>query len=176
MTNVIPEVGDTLYSNALTMLATAVAAYLILYAISYIFFTSQISVPFPKIFDILGAGFLGFSAGFLLWSFACLLISITPLSQQPMVKKIDFAGQFQRINMPYLSWWCDRVNMVVSRQNSTTSTEQTISTLLGDFERKAHEKATKQAEPNEPAGPDTKTGIPEKYRLSLPPEDGAKDI
>ncbi|MBA7663537.1 hypothetical protein ES703_71582 [subsurface metagenome] len=158
--DIVPSAGDTLYGNALCMLATAIGSFLILHAISYTFLTGQFSVPFQKIFDTLGTGFLGFLAGFLVWSFVGLLIYTTPISQQPIVKEIGFGSQFQQTNVGYISWWCNLVNSVVASQDKKYTTEQVISGLLKNAESKVQGKTAKKAEPNEPAAPgDVETGI-----------------
>jgi len=152
--DIVPAAGGTLYSNALIMTAIAIASFLILHSVSYIFLTSQFSVSFPKIFNTLGAGLLGFLAGFLVWSFVSLLIFITPISQNTFVKEIGFGSQFEQTNMPYISRWCNLVNTVVSRQDHEVTSEQAISGLLKSAESKAPvETAEQQTEPNEPAEP-----------------------
>jgi len=154
---IVPAAGSTPYSNALTMLAIAIASFAILHGVSYIYFTGQFSVSFPKVFNVLAAGFLGFLAGFLVWSFACLLICVTPISQQPIVKGLGFGGQSQQTNVSYISWWCNLVHKVVSSQDNKISAEEAINDLLESTEKKTREKAGDDAaEPNEPAGADVK--------------------
>ncbi len=150
---IVPVPGDMSYNNALCMIAVAVAAFLILHGISYIFLTGQFSVSFPKVFDILGSGFLGFLAGLLVWGFVGLLIYTTPISQNPIVKQIGFSSQFEQCSMPVISWWCNLVNKVVSNQENGYTTEQAISEMLKKAEKKSPPKPVKQAEPNEPAEP-----------------------
>jgi len=156
---------DAPYSNAVAMIATAIGTFLVLHSISYTFLTGQFTVSFPKILDTLGTGFLGFLAGFLVWSFVSLLIYITPISQQPIVKEMGFDSQFEQTNAPYISLWCNLVNTVVSRQDNEHSTEQVISELLKSTEKKALDKTDKQAvpfEPNKPPEPnDVKISISE---------------
>ena len=72
--DVVPMPGDAKYNDAITVIAIGIVAFLILHAISYVFFTGQFNVSCPKIFDILGAGFLGCLAGYLVWSFVILLV------------------------------------------------------------------------------------------------------
>jgi hypothetical protein len=151
---VVPAAGDTSYSSALIMSATAITSFLILHGISYTFLTGQFSVSFPKIFNTLGTGFLGFLAGFLVWSFASLLISTTPISQDTFVKGIGFDTQFEQTNMPYISWWCNLVNTVVSSQDSEHTAKEAISELLKKEETAVQDKP---AEPN-----DVETGTTEK--------------
>lgn len=171
--DIVPATGGTPYGNALTMIATAIGVFLILHGISYVFFTSQFSFSFPKIFNTLGAGFLGFLAGFLVWSFVSLLIYITPISQNTFIKDIGFGNQFEQTNMPVICWWCDLLNRVVSRQDNVVTGEQVISGLLKSAGSKAPPQTSEQAEPNEPAEPnDVETDIIEEYepgRMGLTP-------
>jgi hypothetical protein len=167
----IPAVGDTPYSNALTMAAVALASFLILHGISYTFLTGQFNVSFPKVFDTLGTGLLGFLAGFLVWSFLSLLIYITPASQNTFVKEIGFTDQFQQTSVLYISRFCNLVNAVVSSQDNEYSAEQTISKLLKGPESKARKKTPEKPKPVEPAKPsDAETGITEQEQLGPPPE------
>ncbi len=158
--NIVPAVRDTAYNNALTMLATAIGSFLILHGISYTFLTGQFTVPFPKVFDTLGTGFLGFLTGFLVWSFVSLVICITPISQNSFVKGIGFGTQFEQTNVGYISWWCNLVNSAVSSQDNERTTQQALSGLLKNAESRVQGKTAEKAEPNEPAAPgDVETGI-----------------
>jgi len=167
----IPAVGDTPYNNALAMVAVALAAFLILHGISYTFLTGQFNVSFPKVFDILGTGFLGFLAGFLVWSFLTLLIYITPVSQNTFVKGIGFTDDFQKTSVSYISRFCNLVNAVVSSQDNKDSAEQTISKLLKGAEPKARTKTLEKPKLVKPAKPsDAETSITEQEQLGPPPE------
>lgn len=173
----IPAVGDTPYSNVLTMATVAVASFLILHGISYTFLTGQFNVSFPKVFDTLGTGFLGFLAGFLIWSFLTLLIYITPASQNTFVKEIGFTDQFQQTSASYISRFCNLVNVIVSSQDNEYSAEQTISKLLKGAESKAREKTPQKPEPVKPAKPsDAETGITDQNHPGPPPEIDIEDI
>jgi len=167
----IPAVGDTPYSNALTMIAIALASFSILHGISYTFITSQFKVSFPKIFDTLGAGFLGFLAGFLVWNFVSFLIFITPISQDTFVRGIGFNDEFQQSNVSVICRWCDLVNRVVSSQDSEISSEQAVSGLLKSAEPELQVEPAEEAEPN-----DVEADVSEEERLGLPPETGVEDF
>lgn len=181
--DIIPAAGNMPYSNALTTAALVIACFLILHGISYIFFTSQFSVVFPRVFNTLGSGFLGFLAGFLVWSLVSFLICIMPISQNTFVKGIGFDSQSQQTNISYLRWWCDLVNTMVSSGDSEVSSEQAISELVKSVEKKARARTVgriKPAEPNkpaEPAGPNDIENSPiEKDRLGLLPNVDVEDI
>jgi len=129
-------------------------AFLILHAISYVFFTGQFNVSCPKIFDILGASFLGCLAGYLVWSFVILLICITPISQQPIVKKMGLHTQLEQANVPYICWWSNFVNKVVSSEEDRVTCKDAVNQLIEDAKEKATPKPVKEpADPNEPAEP-----------------------
>ncbi|MGA1979330.1 MAG: CvpA family protein [Sedimentisphaerales bacterium] len=167
----IPAVGDTPYSNVLTMVAVALASFLVLHGISYTFLTGQFNVSFPKVFDTLGAGFLGFLTGFLVWSFLTLLIYITPASQNTFVKEIGFTDQLQQTSVSYISRFCNLVNAVVSSKDNKYSAEETIDKLLKGAISKSQKKTPEKPEPVKPTKPtDAKTSIIKQEQLGPPPE------
>jgi hypothetical protein len=144
---------DVAYSKTLTVLATAVACFLILNSISYTFITGQFRIPFPKIFDVVGAGLFGFLAGFLVWSFTSLLIMTTPIAGNNFVREIGFEPKVQQANISYVSWWCNTVNKIVSSQSSKQTTQQAINWLLESNKPKAKGSVAGTREPNKPAEP-----------------------
>jgi predicted PurR-regulated permease PerM len=164
----ISAVGNTSYSNALAMVVIALASFLILHGISYTFLTGQFNVSFPTVFDTLGAGLLGFLAGFLVWSFLSLLIYITPVSQNTFVREIGFKDEYQHTSVSYVSRICNLVNVVVSSQENRNTTEETIGKLI---ERAKTKKTVEESEPVEPATPkDAETSVKEEEELGPPPE------
>jgi hypothetical protein len=167
----VPAVGDTPYSNALTMLVIAGGSFLILQGISYTFLTGQFNISFPKAFDTLGSGILGFLAGYLVWSFVALLIYITPVSQNAFIKEAGFKEEFQQTSVSYICRFCNLVNAIVS-QDKENSAEQTISKLLKGGESKEQEKAVEKPEPVKPdtKPSDVKTGTTDQNLPGPPPE------
>jgi len=150
VSNIIPA-GTTAYGKTLTVLAIAVACFLILHGISYTFITGQFSIPFPKIVDVVGAGLLGFLAGFLIWSFAGLLIMTTPITKNAFAKQIGFDTEVQQTNASYVSWWCNLVNKIVSSEDNKQTPQQAIGWLMESS--KAKPPVAKTSEPNKPAEP-----------------------
>ena len=148
--DVIPAAGDTAYGTALTLTVLAVGTFLILFAISYIFLTGQFSVAFPKVFDILFAGILGFLAGALIFSFAALIITATPISQNRLMSKIGFNAQSQRSNIEYISRWCDLIHLAVSSPDHDTTAKQTINALLSSEQPRPPGETGNQLEPSKP--------------------------
>jgi len=163
----IPAVSDTPYTNALTMLAIAIASFAILQGITYTFLTGQFKVSFPRIFNTLGTGFLGFLAGFLIWNFVSFLIFITPISQDTFMKGFGFKEQFRQSNVSYLSGWCNLVNTVVSSRDGKITSEEAISGLLKSTEPEAKIKPAERVEPTEPE---------EEVRPGPPPEADVEDM
>lgn len=133
----VPAAGDTAYGNAMMLLVLAGAIFAILYVISLTFLTGQFKVSFPKIFDNLGAGILGFLAGLLVWSFVVLLISATPFGKSDTAESFGFGPT----NNPYLCWWCDLVNTAAASDDGL-SAEEAVALLIEDAEEKR--------DPNEP--------------------------
>jgi hypothetical protein len=125
-----PVAGDVPCCNALALTFTATGAFLILYGITYIFLTGQFKVSFPKLFDIIFAGIIGFFAGTLVFSFIILIITATPVSQNRFAQKIGFNRQSQQSNISYICRWSDLVNSVVSSPENYLTSEQTLDQLL----------------------------------------------
>ena len=172
----VPAIGDAPCCDALSIFGTAIAAFLVLHGVSYTFLTGQFSIPFPRVFDTLGAACLGFGIGFLIWSFISLVICITPVSQNPIMKGIGFGSQqFEQTNAPYLYWCCDLVNAVVSEQKTQDATKQAVSELFKSFEKAVHAKTAKPVKPAKPLKPvEVKPSI-EEQRVP-PPEIDFEDI
>ncbi len=146
----VPAVADSAYSNALVVLLIFVAAYAILTGLSYIFFTSQFDVPFPVILDYIGSGIIGFFNGLLLWSFLCLLISLTPLGQNEILTSYGFGNNFQASNITYINKFITPVNSLVSSRSSLLSTNQVFKDLIKPPEIKRPVKPSRPTFTNEP--------------------------
>jgi len=128
--DLVPDAANTSYCNALVLAVTAVAAFLVLYGFTYVFYTSQFKVMFPRVFEVIFAGVLGFLTGFLVLSFAALVITATPVSHNQFISQMGFNRDSQRANISYVCWWCDRVNSIVSLPDSKVTTNQIVSQLL----------------------------------------------
>jgi len=120
------------YGRTLAVLTAGVGTFLILHGISYVFLIGQFEVTFPRGFNTLVAGLLGFLAGFMIWSFAVLVVCTTPFSERAFVKEIGLDGRtFEEAKMqPYLVWWCSLVNKIVASGDSKADTAQVIRDLL----------------------------------------------
>ncbi|MGA2173152.1 MAG: hypothetical protein ABSG82_09140 [Sedimentisphaerales bacterium] len=167
------------YCRTLAVLAAGVGTFLVLHGISSAFLLGQFEVTFPRLLNTLGAGLLGLMAGFLVWSFAALVVYTTPFSENASVKEVGFnSKQFKEAKIqPYLVWWCNFVDKFVALENGgTTSAENTIKDLM--TKPKPAQKsvmtigANKPADANEPNQP-TDMNEPNKphspHRLSPAP-------
>ena len=144
----IPATGETVYGYCLTMAATATGCFALLSGITYVFLTGQFKVNFPKAFDVLGAGVIGFVTGLLAWSFFVLLLSVTPLDRSDWTRSIGVGSETQHAHIKYTSWWCDLVGGVTMPSDARISTEQMIAQIAERIMQ-----ARRTAEPHEPEEP-----------------------
>lgn len=167
--DVVPEAKNMPCCNALALLALAIGSYLILYGITYIFLTGQFKVSFPKIFDILFTGVLGFLAGFLVLSFIALLITTTPISQNRFARQVGLNRNSQQANITYICWWCDLVNSIVSSPDTKITSEQAIEQLLNNTQQKRLNKTDEENRLNTPVEPNELTiSMNERHQLYTP--------
>ena len=148
----IPASKDTPYCNALCMIATGIGCFAVLHGMSYTFLTGQFKMPFPKAFDIVFAGLLGFLSGFLVLSFAVLVFAASPIAQNRFLTELGLSKESQQANISYVAWWCDRVNSLVALQGNDNAPQQAIKSLL-DSATKPQPGSNKlpAREPNTPA-------------------------
>ena len=145
----VPAANDTLYCNALTLTVTAIGTFLVLFGITYVFLTGQFKVKFPKVFEILFAGLLGFLIGFLVLSFAAFVVTVTPVSQNRFISQIGFNKHSQQANISYICMWCDLVNKVAASPGKKITCESIMDELIKSAEQKESDKANEPAESND---------------------------
>lgn len=138
--DIIPEASDIPCSNALALAVLGVGTFFVLYGITWVFLTGQFKVSFPKSFDILLAGVLGFLAGFLVLSFAAFVITITPISQNRFVRQVGLNKNSRQANISYICFWCDLVNSIVSSPDTKLTSKQAVENLLNETQSKTPEK------------------------------------
>jgi ABC-type xylose transport system permease subunit len=119
------------YSKALSLLATATGTFLILQGIAYVLLIGQFEVTFPRAVNTIGSGLMGFIAGFLVCSFATLIICTTPFSQQQYVKELGLDTKtFEETKMQScLVGLCKFMDTFVA-SGDPVSVEKTIKELL----------------------------------------------
>lgn len=127
-----PAAVNGQYGKALSLLAMGTGTFLILQGIAYVLLIGQFEVAFPKAVNVIGSGLMGFIAGFLVCSFATLVICATPFSQQQYVKELGLDTKtFEEAKMQsYLVWWCKFMDTFVASGNDTVGVEKTIKDLL----------------------------------------------
>jgi len=112
--------------------------------------TGQFKVSFPKVFDIIGTGVLGFLLGFLIWSFVSLVVSASPIGQKAFARDIGFGDKFEQAQGPYVCWWCDLVNAATAAAETRHPAKESISRLLEKAGEKRGDDVPGQADPNIP--------------------------
>ncbi|MBN1806673.1 MAG: CvpA family protein [Sedimentisphaerales bacterium] len=135
--------------EALVLLIVAVGSFLILHGITYILFTSQFNVPFPKIFDVLFAGLLGFLGGFIVLSFAALIIFITPLGKYAAINKESVKN-----NMKSACWLLDGIHSIVSGSENEPDSSVVIEQILSKSQPNTQNINIQQEDSDKPAQPD----------------------
>lgn len=138
------------YGVALSMLVLAGGCFAILHGLSYVFLTGQFNIPFPRIFEIVLSGVLGFMAGFLILSFAAIVLTTTPLARQEIVSSIGFNEQSQRANISCLARCCDLVHAVAGFESSKETTGTAIHRLLDIQRDQRTRREVRKADANEP--------------------------
>jgi uncharacterized membrane protein required for colicin V production len=156
----IPGAGDTALCNVLAMITTAAAVFLILHCISYSLMVGQFTVTFPRIIGTLGSALLGFVAGFLIWSFLCLLVFVSPASQDQTMQQMGFDSKSCQTATSYVSWWCNLVHRIAAPAGSTVTSQEAIENLLQVAEKQAQEK---EAGPNDANEPTSSKGAGDLY-------------
>jgi len=151
--DLVPDAANTSYCNALILAVTGVGAFLVLHGLTYVFYTSQFKVTFPRVFDVIFAGTLGFLTGFLVLSFAALVITATPVSNNQFLSNVGFNRDSQRANISYVCWWCDMVNSIVSLPDSEVTTNEIVSQLLSSQSPNTSPTLDKQTEQDNPGQP-----------------------
>jgi hypothetical protein len=160
-----PE-GAGSYMTALSMVVLAGACFAILHGLSFVFLTGQFSVPFPRVFDILLSGALGFVVGFLILSFVALIVTTTPLAQMDLVSTVGFSPESMHTNISCIAWWCDRVHSVAGFKADGWATTAAIGQLL---EKPAHAESVSTTAPpdaNKPPEPSHPKALPSRASLT----------
>jgi len=126
----LPAATTTPYGYAMTFVCIAIATLFVVYGICFACLTGQLRVEFPKVFDTIMAGVLGFDAGFLVLSFVSFTFCLTPLSQSAFSKEYGLSAESQRTNIHYLCWSCDLLHSFIASRDGPSSSELAVGTLL----------------------------------------------
>ena len=124
----------------LTLAGLVVGSFILLYGISYLLFTGQFKIAFPKVVDLPLSALIGFGAGLLIVSFLALLLSITP---SPWVETILGQGTLET-HTATLRSSCDRIHRFVRAGEPAVETGKILAWLAD---------SKKAGEGRPPAGP-----------------------
>jgi hypothetical protein len=152
--------GASGYGLTLSLMALAGGCFAILYGLSYVFLTGQFSIPFPKVLDVLVAGVLGFAAGFLVLSFAALVITLSPLAQHKMLSTLGFSRQDQKANIACMAWCCDLVHRVARFEPADQATQEAIDRLFEKSQSMAECSPSEQDDTAQTSAPPARPGLP----------------
>ncbi len=147
---------DGQYCSTLALLIIALGVFAVLHGFSYILLLGQFEVTFPRQVNLIGAGILGFLAGFLVWSFASLVVCTTPFCNHQFIKDIGFSSKkYEEGKLQgYLLSWCSFVDKFVVSGDSEAGTEKAVKELLTKPTRRSKSKLTTgTADANNPPDP-----------------------
>jgi len=141
----VPATTDSPYGHALVLLSTATAALLVGYAACYACLAGRIRIEFPRVFDSLAAGVLGFLSGFLVWGFVSMSICLTPLPEEDFCRHLGFDSQSQKTNTAFVCWWCDRLHAFVSSSEVEVTSAETVELLQEEARPRAADSSNPSA-------------------------------
>jgi hypothetical protein len=137
------------YGYALTLMSIAIATLLVTYGTCYACLSGKMRLELPRGLDTIGAGFLGFFTGFLVWSFLGFAFCLTPLANTELVKRLGFDAASQKANTAYMCWWCNGFHALVVTLGDETTSQQEVAMLV----QNATAPEAKQAAPEAPVAP-----------------------
>jgi hypothetical protein len=141
--------GAAAYHVALCMIVLAGACFALLQGLSFVFLTGQYHIPFPRVFDILLSGILGFATGFLLLSFVALVLTTTPLAENKIVGVFGLGKQSQQANLSCISRCCGLIHSFAGFHDSGNTTGAAIQRLL-EIKSISPDPIKRQSDANEP--------------------------
>ncbi len=100
------------YQKAACVVCVAVLVFGLLQAITVNFITTDCEIGFPKLFDSIGSGVLGFFGGLTVSAFLLLLISLLPFSEAPIVKSITGKETAERLAAKPIVALCNFVTAI----------------------------------------------------------------
>lgn len=147
----VPE-GSAGYQIALCMIVLAGGSFALLQGLAYVFLTGQYRIPFPRVFDIVLSGVVGFGTGFLILSFLALALATTPLAAHKIVGDLGAGQQAQRANLLYLARCCDVVHAFARFDTADNTTQAALQRLM-ELPQVLPHPSQKSPEVNEPPTP-----------------------
>lgn len=153
--------GAASYGLTLSLVVLAGGCFAILHGLSFVFLTGQFNIAFPRVFDILVSGLLGFAAGFLVLSFVALVFTTTPLAQQEIVSSIGFNEQSQQPNITCLARSCNLIHAIAGFDGPKNTPQVAIRRLMDEGRKVEAKRKEPKPDVNEPPAPPRKTPRPE---------------
>ena len=178
ITEIFSSFGNLTSQIIISVAATAIISFLVLQFITYVFFTSQFKIPFPKIINMPGSAILGFMGGVLVWSFISILVFATPIARNAIVQNAGFNSGYNEKCIASVLRYANIINNLISKDPSKYTAQQMIS----NFQLKAIENISAQntdKNKSEKSVPETK-GQKElqdtKKAIAPPPEIEVNDM
>ena len=122
----IPAAANFVCGTAITVSAISLICFLSLYGLSFVLLTGQFKVSFPKVFDVLLSGLLGFCTGILLISYAVFILSILPPLRT--VSCLDKTNT--KANVSLLCLYCDQVQQLVAARDNEQHTHDVLAQIV----------------------------------------------
>ena len=153
-----PVIADKLplegsFGAAVILVGLAAAVFTAFQGACYLFITSQYEMSFPKLFDSVTSGIIGFLAGVLIISFLNLPLGII---RQGLSAENNYKESSQLGNSAYLDFWYNAIHSLVGTKDNT-QTENLVAEIIKNTKKTKKVKATTTAveavevvEPNEP--------------------------
>jgi len=120
------------YVYAAVAAAVALASFIVLQVVAMTYFTGTFNITLPRLLENLGAIFIGFVTGYILWGFICFLVLILPISKdQPVLLKAFTADeQSKELSVPVISKVVNTIN-ALSLQPNGGEVKNVINWTLG---------------------------------------------
>ncbi|MCL5279996.1 MAG: CvpA family protein [Planctomycetes bacterium] len=122
--------GASSYHTALCLIVLAGGCFALLQGLSFVFLTGQFHIPFPRIFDVVFSGVLGFVAGFLVLSFAALALTTTPWAGHKIVGVLGLSQQSRPANLVCIARSCDLIHFFAGSDTSSDTPQAALERLL----------------------------------------------
>ncbi len=122
--------GASSYHTALCMIVLAGGCFALLQGLSFVFLTGQFHIPFPRVFDVVFSGMVGFVTGFLVLSFIALVLTTTPLASHKIVGVLGLSRQSQPANLVCITRCCDVIHFFAGSDDDGDTPQAALQRLL----------------------------------------------
>jgi hypothetical protein len=124
--NLVPSAANFACGTATTVSAISLICFLCLYGLSYVLLTGQFKVAFPKVFDVLLSGVIGFCTGFLLISYTVFILSILP----PLRTMSWLDTTNTKVNVSLVCLYCDQIQHLVAARDAEQQTQDVLTQII----------------------------------------------